>query len=89
MLVHIDSFTLALLRQSIRHFRWVTKTTQDKNYIVFNLETPDEELRVNKDGEGNYTFFYTKDDKIKSEICNEKDLTLKKLHSLLGFLIIL
>lgn len=86
MLEIFDKFTVNVFRQATRYFKWVTNTKVDSNYVVFTLEKPEEELRITRDAEGNYTFLYTTDNKVKSEILTEDTLTLKNIRLHLGYL---
>lgn len=86
MLSIYDKFTINVLRQSIRYFKWVTNVKVDESLLIFTLEKPTEELRITKDVEGNYLFLYTTNDKSRSECFTEDTLTLKNLQLKLGYL---
>lgn len=86
MLSIFDDFTVRVLRQCVRYFKWVTNSKVEGNHLVFSLEKPMEELRIIADCDGNYLFLYTTEARTKSENLTKDALTLRNIKSTLGLL---
>lgn len=83
-----DDFTRKVLRQAIRHFKFVTSIREQGNSLVFSLENFGEEVIITRNADS-YLFVYTSPtgDKAKSQMCDCKELTLGKLQQILGILL--